>query len=278
MLKRALKKVLRSAGKELASADNLNELRNEVSELRNEVRFYRSLDRSSILYSQLPQEKRELIAPFLPYSKAQLAQDLFALAFTESISPKFFVEFGATDGVSLSNTWLLEKKLGWNGILAEPAKIWHDALAKNRSCSIDTRCVAKTSGLNYQFLEVENSSDSFPELSSVEKFANNGDWASNIRLKNSICYEVETISLDDLLDQHHAPNEIQFLSIDTEGGELEILQSHNFRTRKIYSICVEHNYVENNRVEIKALLLDKGYKQVFQHLSMFDDWYLLSRD
>jgi FkbM family methyltransferase len=265
MLNRALNKALRATtGKELVSTEQL--------------KLYENLENSSILYSHLPQDKRELIAPFLPYSKAQLAQDLFALAFSESTSPRFFVEFGATDGISLSNTWLLEKKLGWNGILAEPAKTWHDALAKNRSCSIDTRCVAKASGLKYQFLEVSNSKESSPELSSIESFANNGDWASNIRLRNSNRYEVETICLDDLLDQHNAPNEIQFLSLDTEGSELEILQAHNFRSRKIYSICVEHNYVKKNRLEINALLCGKGYIQVLQKVSKWDDWYVLSSD
>ena len=263
MLKRAINKALRaSTGKELASSD--------------ELKFYRSLENSTILYSQLPQDKRELIAEFLPQSKAQLAQDLFALAFSESTSPKFFVEFGATDGVSLSNTWLLEKKLGWNGILAEPAKTWHEALAKNRSCSIDTRCVAKASGLKYQFLEVSKSDESCPELSSIESCADNGDPHSKIRLRNSNSYEVETISLDDLLDQHNAPNEIQFLSLDTEGSELEILQAYSFGSRKIHSICVEHNYVKESRSKIKALLLDNGYKQVLQQASKWDDWYVLS--
>ncbi len=267
MLKGSIKKLLFSilfslTGKALINTSELN--------------IYRNLDRGSILYSQLSEEKRKLIAPLLPYSKAQLAQDLFALAFTKSTSKNFFVEFGATDGVTLSNTWLLEKKLGWDGILAEPAKGWHADLRKNRSCAIDTKCVAKASGLKYKFLEVRNCSEGSPELSSIQKYANNGDWASDIRLKNSTCYEVESISLDDLLDQHDAPYEIQFLSLDTEGSELEILQGHNFKSRRINLICVEHNYVKDNRLAIKELLLDNGYNQKFEDISQWDDWYILT--
>lgn len=264
MLKRAANKALRMAGMELAATDELN--------------FYRNLDNSSILYSELSQEKREIVAAYLPHSKAQIAQDLFTLAFADNSSPGFFVEFGATDGVSLSNTWLLEKKLGWDGILAEPAKTWHEALRRNRSCRIDTRCVAKASGLRYQFLEVSPSTDSSPELSSIEEFANNGDWASDIRLKNSSRYEVETVSLNDLLDQHQAPQEIQFLSLDTEGSELEILQAYDFKNRTIRSICVEHNYAKESRQKLNALLLSKGYNQVLERVSKWDDWYVLSRD
>lgn len=89
-----------------------------------------------------------------------------------------------------------------------------------------------------------NANDGFPELSSIEEFAGNGDWASEIRLKNSKRYEVDTISLDDLLEEHNAPKEIQFLSLDTEGSELEILQAFNFKNRRINAICVEHNFVE----------------------------------
>ena len=262
MFKQFFRKLLRvTAGKDLISIDQLS--------------FYQDLDVASLLYSQLPIDRREVIAPFLPYSKAQLAQDLFALAFSECTSPGFFVEFGASDGLTLSNTWLLEKKLGWNGILAEPAKIWHDSLIKNRSCHIDFRCVAKESHLKYQFLEVSSSVESSPELSSIESFANNGDWASNIRLRNSKRYEVETISLDDLLNQYNAPHEIQFLSIDTEGSELEILQAHNFASRRINAICVEHNFANHSRLAINSLLLGHGYKQVLRQVSRWDDWYVL---
>lgn len=267
MLKRALKKALRTVGKEFITTDELKELNS-----------YRNLDNSLFLYSQLPQDKRELVAPFLPFSKAQLAQDLFALAFAGSTAPGFFVEFGATDGDSHSNTWLLEKKLGWKGILAEPAKTWHKELKANRNCIIDTRCVARKSGCKLQFLEVSNAHGEISELSGIKEFASNGDWASEIRLSNPKEYEVETISLDDLLEKHNAPRVIQFLSLDTEGNEFEILEGYNFGNRTIRSICVEHNYVERNRKAISALLLEKGYAQVLERVSKWDDWYVLKQN
>jgi len=266
MLKRILNKILRLAKIkfQLVSTENIS--------------FFRNLENTAILYSQLDQKSKELIAPFMPYSRSQLAQDLFALAFTNSLEPKFFVEFGATDGVDGSNTWLLEKKLGWEGIVAEPAKIWHESLFLNRSCSIETKCIAKDTGKIYEFLEVCNSEESSPTLSTLKKFSRHNDWAKNIRVKNFNKYKVETLSLDDLLKKYKAPYEIQFLSIDTEGSELDILKGYSFRNHKIKSICVEHNNVDKTRKLIFELLKNKGYERVLEKVSKFDDWYLLKED
>ena len=70
-------------------------------------------------------------------SQAQLWQDLFVLHELGMKRDGYFVEFGATNGVSLSNTYLLEKQFGWKGILAEPARCWHAAREKNRSAAIE---------------------------------------------------------------------------------------------------------------------------------------------
>ena len=55
-------------------------------------------------------------------TKSQINQDIFVLYTLNWKRNGFFVEFGATDGMDLSNTYLLEKDFGWRGILSEP--IW----------------------------------------------------------------------------------------------------------------------------------------------------------
>jgi FkbM family methyltransferase len=198
-------------------------------------------------------------------SKSQIGQDLFVAALHNGKKNGYFVEFGATDGIGLSNTYMLEKNFSWSGIVAEPGKNWHSELKANRSCKIDLRCISDVSGKQIAFYE----SDS-PELSTISGLEKSD---SNIRkLKDS--YIVETVSLNDLLSHHKAPKVIDFLSIDTEGSELSILENFNFENYKFAIIVCEHNFTQN-RVKIFNLLAAKGYKRVWHEFTQFDDWYIL---
>lgn len=86
-------------------------------------------------------------------------------------------------------------------------------------------------------------------------------------------YEVETAKLTTLLDDHDAPQVIDYLSIDTEGSEFDILQDFDYSSRTIKIITVEHNYT-GNRELIKQLLVLNGYRRVLSEISAWDDWYI----
>ena len=75
----------------------------------------------------------------LSFSKSQIRQDLFVLNELDFKKNGFFIEFGAANGLNNSNTFILENKFGWDGLLAEPAKIYHDNLANNRKCQIEKK-------------------------------------------------------------------------------------------------------------------------------------------
>lgn len=225
-------------------------------------------------------EKLELQAPMLfdqllrlngslRQSKAQLKQDIFVLMETEFKREGYFVEFGAADGVHLSNTWLLEKEYNWTGILAEPARIWHDDLRANRSAKIDTDCVYASTGEIIEF----NMTD-LPELSTIAQFSST-DGHSNSRKKGDI-YSVPTVSLNDLLKRYNAPYNIDYLSIDTEGSEFSILENFPFNSWEIKIVTVEHNYT-SSRDRIAELMNHNGYIRKFEGFSKWDDWYVLDR-
>lgn len=198
----------------------------------------------------------------LDRSRSQLRQDLFALSQVDFRQGGFFVEFGATDGVELNNTWLMENDFGWTGILAEPARGWHGDLKANRSCTIETRCVWSASGETLGFTEAPRG-----ENSGISTFVKTS------RKLRGTSYDVETISLSDLLDQHDAPEVIDYISIDTEGSEFDILDAFDFDRRSFRVMTVEHNFAPQ-REDIHRLLTEKGYCRVLEQVSRFDDWYV----
>jgi FkbM family methyltransferase len=202
-----------------------------------------------------------------PESKAQILQDLWVSYELGEKRDGFFVEFGATNGLVNSNTWLLEKKYGWKGILAEPNPVWHAMLAANRGATIDHRCVGATSRKTVTFLTTDASD---PELSSIAEFAG-GDHFAEVRAKGN-AIQVETVSLSDLLIQHQAPVEIDYMSIDTEGSEFAILSQFDFSRYVVNLMSVEQN--RHTEAKIEALLKKQGFDRVVQEFSQWDGWYV----
>jgi FkbM family methyltransferase len=204
-------------------------------------------------------------------SRSQLRQDLFVLSeiSDRAIKGGYFVEFGATNGIDLSNTYLLETEFSWTGILAEPARVWEKQLRANRpNALIETLCVWKDSHSILTFNETN-----VPELSTVAGFSDK-DLHGDSRIAGKM-YEVKTISLRDLLIKHQAPKHIDYLSIDTEGSEFEILNAFDFNEFRIGIITVEHNFTPQRDL-IFALLSNHGYKRVYESISQWDDWYVKS--
>ena len=204
--------------------------------------------------------------PLASRSQSQLFQDLWALWMSGQKRGGFFVEFGAADGVRLSNTYLLEKEWGWRGILAEPNPRFAASLAKHRRCAVSGKCVYARSGETVELLIAQEG-----ELSRIAGL-DPEDAAEGGRRVDDVA-QVQTISLNDLLTEFKAPRRIDFMSIDTEGAELQILQAFDFDRWDIGAIAVEHNY-RPDRAEIGALLTAQGFRNVWPTMSRFDDWYV----
>ena len=210
----------------------------------------------------VPAQHRNRCFDLLDSATAQLRQDLFGLVQSDFKTNGFFLEFGATDGLAHNNTYLMNTAFGWQGILAEPARGWHDELRANRSCIIDTRCVWKSSGETLQFTEAPRG-----ENSAISSFVRPR------RKLRGTQYDVMTISLNDLLTEHGAPRHVDFASIDTEGSEYDILSAFDFGRWSFGVICIEHNYAPQ-RENLYALLTANGYNRVHEDVSRFDDWYV----
>jgi len=198
------------------------------------------------------------------HSVSQLGQDLWVLEQTNYKRNGFFVEFGATDGVLLSNTWLLEKEFGWRGICAEPNPKFIDQLKRNRNCTVSSACIGAKTGEQVKFIFADAFGGMQQHL--------NEDMHGNKRQAyvDTEGYSIlETISLNDFLEQHGAPVDINYLSIDTEGSEYEILKSFPFDRWRIRLMTIEHNFTDR-RSDIRTLMEQNGYHCIEME---WDDWF-----
>ena len=118
-----------------------------------------------------------------------------------------------------------------------------------------------------EFLEVEAA-----ELSTVRALSGNDGWASE-RKCHAPAYVVQTVSLEDLLVRHSAPKVVDYLSVDTEGSEFEILSAFDFSAYTFRAVSIEHNFMPV-RAAIYKLMTRNGYQRVLSRVSAWDDWYV----
>ena len=206
---------------------------------------------------------------------SQLYQDAFALFLIGDKYDKSYLEFGATDGLDLSNSYLLENSYNWKGVLSEPSVQWHELLKKNRkNTQIITKCIWKESGKKLDFFMSDNG-----ELSTLKNFVESDKTSmpgnTDLRKKSGKMISVETISLNDVIKEYFSDICPSYISIDTEGSEYEILKSFDLNKYRPKLFTIEHNYTKNES-KIDDLLIPKGYIRIFRELTAFDAWYVSS--
>lgn len=205
--------------------------------------------------------------------KSQLYQDMFASFVIGDKFDKTFLEFGATNGIDLSNSYTLEKYLKWNGVLSEPSPQWHDALKKNRPyTNIISECVWSESNKELNFfvsdVGVLSSLEDFKESDKISMPGN-----TKARLNNGKNIIVKTVSLNDIIEKQFNSKTPSYVSIDTEGSEYEILKNFNFKKYRPLVFTIEHNFTEL-QLKIDELMHLNEYIRVFKSLTAFDAWYV----
>ena len=197
-------------------------------------------------------------------SRSQLNQDNKVLEFYNYKKGGFFIEAGASNGVALSNTYILEKEYDWKGICVEPSPDVYKKLCNNRPNSIcSNSAIYHSSDIILDFTIVGCLSGITSDLDPRR--------VNIIESKKTGTCNVTTISLLDLLDKNNAPSFIEYLSLDTEGSEYEILKSFDFNKYKFGLIHVEHNGIEPRRTNIRELLVSNDY--IYLGKNAHDDMY-----
>ena len=255
----ALRNMLHPLGVAITRPQTLEKLALDQRELVRLKGFCRFL-------SALTPDAMAAAVKMFPNSRGENFQDIFAMLVLEERATGFFVEFGATNGVTGSNSYMMEKSYDWSGILAEPARCWHDELACNRSATISHKCVWRETGERLPFREARDAGFSTLDALTAK------DRHAPRRLKADI-YEVETITLDQLLSEQDAPDVIEYLSIDTEGSEFDILETFDFDHHRPLILTVEHNY-RTEREKMVTLMNSQGYVRAPTRISAYDDWFV----
>lgn len=191
---------------------------------------------------------------------SQLGQDDKCLEFLREKRNGFYVDIGAFDGLDLSNTKKLEFEYDWTGICIEPILQMYNVCKDNRPNSIV--CHNAISSVNGSLAFSVVGKDDYQMLSHI---GSGDDDPSTFEF-------VDSITFTELLDKHNAPSIMDFLSLDTEGTELEILQSLDHNKYKFRFISVEHNYKKKTRQRIRDFLCNNGY--TFYGVNQWDDMYI----
>ncbi len=170
-----------------------------------------------------------------------------------------FVDIGAHDGITYSNTYFFEKEMGWKGLCIEPMPERFLQLQSLRTSTCIRGCVSDIEGPSKLLLVKSRHVDTEMLSGLLHKY-------HPLHLKRVIrqikrykgsyqILDVECYLLNSLLEKEGIRH-VNFLSLDTEGGEFDILASIDFSKYTIDVIAVEDNYSDPRLI---TLLTEKGY-------------------
>lgn len=196
-------------------------------------------------------------------SFSQNGEDLIIDQFLNYKKNGFYMDIGAYDPYRFSNTYRFYKK-GWQGINIEPntKKIKKFVSARPRDINLNIGIGTKSETLNfYNF---------FPDTISTfsQKDAQNYQDLG-FKLISRLRVRVERL---EKIFMKYCPNvNVDFLSIDTEGFEMKVLKSNNWKKFRPKIICIESFTFNSSRLksserrEIGKFLSRVGYKKVFSN-------------
>ena len=182
----------------------------------------------------------------------------------------FFIEIGAYDGISGSNCYHFERFLNWDGIAIEPSNIQFEKLKKNRKCKVLNNAISDEVK-EVEFIEV---TEGLTQMSGINDSSSERNFKiiSNNQASKTDSIKLKTITFDEIVPKN---KDIDYLSIDIEGGEMNLLKSIDFKTNSIKVISVENNIPKEQNFknffeEINFTYLDRiGQDEIFYNRQYF---------
>jgi len=199
-------------------------------------------------------------------SYSQLGQDLWIEEVTDKKQNGFFVELGARNGILTSNTLYLENNLNWAGILVECCPNNYKKLKlAGRKCRLDNRAISDKSNKKINF---------YTGLSSGV-----GSVYKNEQFTKTNPVVVKTVTLSDLLKEHNAPYNIDYISMDIEGAEELALKGFGWDYKVKFWTIESGNWMNRyemgRRKRIREIMFKHKYKVVPGKHQEVEDWFYL---
>ena len=204
-------------------------------------------------------------------SYSQMQQDLFAYWASGEKQGGTFVEFGAIDGLVDSNTLMLEESFGWSGLLIEPLPWYEGLLRRNRQQS---KIVMGAIDPEYPPIPTKLELTVAGPVSSLQKYEA-GDEHADTRRRLGLPLQVEGLNLTHVIENKLPARRIDFMSIDVEGAELDILQKFPFAQFDVGTMCVEVNDRDDDRRQVIELGRKNGFRTAFDATISKNDVWLL---
>jgi FkbM family methyltransferase len=178
-----------------------------------------------------------------------------------------FVEVGALNGISGSNTYFFEKERDWTGILIEPNPIeFKKLLESDRPLSIKENSVISSEETEVNFLSIGGPCNVLSgilefynpkhlervnrELNMYESYPEGHEYYSTKELIKLNANKLQTIF------DKNGIKEVDLLSIDVEGAEMQVLESIDYDKTDVFCILIENNYGLDKEIKF---LQDRGY-------------------
>jgi FkbM family methyltransferase len=199
--------------------------------------------------------------PDIGLYKSQDIQDLFLDRWVfRGLEGGTFIDIGAHDGVTFSNTWFFEKKRGWQGICIEPNPAVYKRLRANRSARALDCCVAGTAG-TVRFQKIAGYSEMLSGIADRYSAEHKQRIAGEMQQYggSSEVIEVKARTFGDIVAEAGL-SEVTYVSIGTEGGEVDILKAIDFRKIMIHALTVE--FGSQNKASLFALMQGKDFELI----------------
>jgi FkbM family methyltransferase len=180
-----------------------------------------------------------------------------------------FMDIGAHNGITFNNTLYFEKNNNWKGVNVEPIKKVYDELMINRPNSININCAVCNKDGRTEFIYNKG----YTEMISGIKHTYDDRHLNRLEIEKSFnggsteIIEVETKKIETICDNYKISH-INYLSIDVEGAEFEVIKSINFNKVFIDVIGFENNYNDTS-IPIIKYLEQKNYTVIHKSLDIF---------